>query len=58
MGQTLPRFWHSCKKGGMGKNYCIFAIFFAEPIFAEGVNPIINFFSFFFADRLGGGRKA
>ena len=28
------RFWHSCKKGGRGKNYFIFAIFFAEPIFA------------------------
>ena len=58
MGQTLPRFWHSCKKGGRGKNYFIFAIFFAEPIFAEGVKPIIIFFAFFFADTVGGGEKS
>ena len=52
VGQTLPRFWHSCKKGGRGKNYFIFAIFFAEPIFALGMKPIIHFFSaLFFADN-------
>ena len=58
MEQTLPQFWHSCKKGGTGKNYCFFAIFFAEPGFAEGVKPIINFFAFFLRTGWGGGEKS
>ena len=53
MGQTLLRFWHPCKKGGRGKKYFIFAIFFAEPIFAYGMTPKISYFlcCFFFADN-------
>ena len=29
-GQTLPRFWYSCKKGNRGKKYFIFAFFFVD----------------------------
>ena len=34
VGQTLPRFWHSCKKGGSRKKNFIFTFFFREPTFA------------------------
>ena len=49
MGQTLPRFWHPCKKGGRGKFFLILRLFFAEPIFARGMTPKIDsFFALFF----------
>ena len=36
-------------KGGRGKKIILFAIFFAEPIFAKGTKPKINIcFAFFF----------
>ena len=56
MGQTLPRFWHSCKKGGAGaKKFSFLRLFFAEPIFAYGMAQKINLFFvlllFFLADN-------
>ena len=43
VGQTLPRFWHSCKKGGRGKKYFIFAFFFGGTHFCVGHDAKIFF---------------
>ena len=48
MGHTLLRFWHSCKKGGRGKKYFIFAIF-CGPHFCIGHDA--KKFCFFFCGQ-------
>ena len=42
------KFLHSCKKGAGAKNILFLRFFFAEPNFAFGMTPKINFFFAFY----------
>ena len=50
MGQTLPRLWQSCKKGGRGqKKICVFFCGAHFRVRREANNYF--FFAFFFVDN-------